>query len=144
MNEITSNVMCILSNTINPSETICFDYIQDIGQFKEPVESAGNITFIINHEKIKNKNGYDTENYINLVNTADENIEGYILKIIMKVFIFNYYLTNKINLPLLNLGNEEYKKPKLNSIMGDKVFTQSTDRSSKIPFFFTLNEIINH
>ena len=106
----------ILYNTENSNETICFDYKSSDSQL---IESKANITFVINHKKVSS---YDHEKFINLINIAEGNIGVYIKK---EYKDFNLQLTpsKNLNLPLINLGNQEYR-PKLNE---DKIVVKSTE-----------------
>ena len=113
----------ILYNTENSNETICFDYKSSDSQL---IESKANITFVINHKKVSS---YDHEKFINLINIAEGNIGVYVKK---EYKDFNLQLTpsKNLNLPLINLGNQEYR-PKLNILMEDKIVVKSTEPFTK-------------
>ena len=117
MKEIEGKYM--LYNTNNFNETICFDYRSSESQF---TESKANITFVINHKKVNN---YDRENFISLINIAEGNVGVYVKKE-YKDFHFQLTPSKSLNLPLINLGNQEYR-PKLNILMEDKICVKSTD-----------------
>lgn len=107
-----------LVNSTNNEESIYLEYKSKESELND---SKGNITIIINNDKITN---YDREKFINLINIGEGKIGVYAKKN-FKDFRFELAPSKKLNIPSLKLINQEYI-PKMKILIEDKIF-QSTD-----------------
>jgi hypothetical protein len=109
----------LIYNQDNRNESICFNYLSSEGTLND---SRGNITFVINNEKLMS---FDGNKFVNIINIADGNIGIYVNKD-YKDYQLEITPSNKLNSPF-KLGNQPYKPNKMNIIMEDKIFTKTSD-----------------